>query len=168
MSYVGHLLNPCWIILINLRFYICPGDMFIFGNVHLGVCALFLLKLFFFHFGKINSLGVNMLASTRANLDYFIPAHNLRLVPGTWFFWGKARFAFMVSFIVIASYKQKCFVKYVGYHPDPCFFVCFFRQPLNFRSVPGTSFLWNCVYFLYRVLCIISSQTFFFNFGKEN
>ena len=92
VSYVGHLLNPCWIILINLRFYICPGDMFIFGNVHLGVCALFLLKLFFFHFGKINSLGVNMLASTRANLDYFIPAHNLRLVPGTWFFWGKARF----------------------------------------------------------------------------
>ena len=64
--------------------------MFIFGNVHLGVCALFLLKLFFFHFGigKTNSMMFNILASTKANFDKF----SLRLVPGTSFFWGKVRF----------------------------------------------------------------------------
>ena len=77
--------RPMLFIFDNLKLWICPGDMF---YLEMLIWVFLHYFFFFFPFGKTNSLRINMLASTKANLEYFMTTFSLRLVPGTCFFLG--------------------------------------------------------------------------------
>ena len=152
--YLGHLPDRWGILVGNLKFQLCPGDMLLFANVNLGIlCITSSQTYFFFYFVKTISLRFNMLASIQANLDYFIITFSLRLVPGTCFFQVDYRFSIHgIFFIVIVAQTKK--MKYELCGPSFKPMLNYFDQPQVLYLSRGHVYIWKCSF---GCLCIIPS-----------